>query len=141
MHVVTKRFETDTAHRLQHHPGLCRNLHGHRYAFEVTLRYGVGQALGVSGMVVDFGEIKRTIGAWIAETFDHALVLEHNDPIVEALGDSELRVLCFPRAPTAEAFAEFVYDGANRLLAGTQAKVIHVRCYETPTGWADYSAE
>ena len=37
MLTITKRLEFDAGHRIPQHKSQCRNLHGHRYALEITL--------------------------------------------------------------------------------------------------------
>src|SRR5271169_6402363 len=34
---ITRRLEFDAGHRIPHHASLCKHLHGHRYAMEITL--------------------------------------------------------------------------------------------------------
>ncbi|MFZ8988336.1 MAG: 6-carboxytetrahydropterin synthase, partial [Methylophilaceae bacterium] len=35
--IITSRMEFDAGHRIPNHKSSCRNLHGHRYAIEVSL--------------------------------------------------------------------------------------------------------
>ena len=35
---VTKRFHFEMAHTLYEYDGLCRNIHGHSYNLEVTIK-------------------------------------------------------------------------------------------------------
>lgn len=84
---VTCEFKFCAAHRLIHHPGKCRWLHGHNYHVEaVVSRVTVGQ-LGQSGMVVDFADVKREIGGWIDQNWDHNTILNSNDPLLWVNGD------------------------------------------------------
>jgi 6-pyruvoyltetrahydropterin/6-carboxytetrahydropterin synthase len=34
---ITRKLEFDAGHRIPHHDGHCRHIHGHRYVIEVTL--------------------------------------------------------------------------------------------------------
>ncbi|RDS98986.1 6-carboxytetrahydropterin synthase QueD, partial [Burkholderia contaminans] len=36
--LITRKLEFDAGHRIPDHRSQCRNLHGHRYVLEVTLR-------------------------------------------------------------------------------------------------------
>ena len=35
---ITTRMEFDAGHRIPGHKSTCKNLHGHRYALEVTIK-------------------------------------------------------------------------------------------------------
>ena len=35
---ITTKLEFDAGHRIPHHKSSCKNLHGHRYAIEVTIK-------------------------------------------------------------------------------------------------------
>ncbi|HHT9132364.1 MAG TPA: 6-carboxytetrahydropterin synthase QueD [Candidatus Tripitaka californicus] len=55
------------AHSLRGYQGECENLHGHNWKVQVMLK---AEALDGLGMVMDFKEIKRTLGE-ILEGLDH----------------------------------------------------------------------
>jgi 6-pyruvoyltetrahydropterin/6-carboxytetrahydropterin synthase len=100
MYSVTKRFTFEAAHRLMHHAGECRRLHGHSYKVDVTLEC---ERVDDHGMTIDFHDfdgIKARI-----DQFDHALLLHTNDPLVHLLYESEHRVRAFAGDPTAETLA------------------------------------
>jgi queuosine biosynthesis protein QueD len=79
---VTRKFSFEAAHRLVGHPGKCSRLHGHSYKTEVTV---ISENLNVNEMVVDFGEMKRTLGAWIDDRLDHNIILWEKDPLAQLL--------------------------------------------------------
>ena len=64
-HRVTASIDFSYGHRLLGHRGRCRRLHGHNGRLEVEVAAG---ALDDLGMVVDFADIKRSVGAWVDET-------------------------------------------------------------------------
>lgn len=154
---VTKRYEWDMAHRLPQHEGKCRRLHGHRYVAEIDFTGQVhsNHAGSSSGMVVDFGDIKRmldgTIGVW-----DHCTMLHDDDPLFldVDLGDNPLDtsargteetaiammhhygIFRVPYTPTAENIAIEI----RKMLLGLNLPVTRVRVYETPSGWAEVLA-
>ena len=74
---VSRTFTFEAAHQLPWHAGKCRNLHGHNGKAVITVET---PSLDALGMVVDFTEIKRVIGAWIDETLDHKMILHRDDP-------------------------------------------------------------
>ena len=66
---ITRRLEFDAGHRIANHASLCRHLHGHRYAIEVTVNGSVVTASGDAeqGMVADFGSIKALTNKHVVE--------------------------------------------------------------------------
>lgn len=136
--IVVKSFEFDAAHRLYPYEGKCSNIHGHRYKVEV----GVSSPHGLDGhgMVVDFGSLKRVVGAFIDSNLDHQLILSQYDPQLATLSEMNA-VQVMRNSPTAEILVEW--------LRGSLAEVVHsyishsiqleyVRLYETPTSYAEW---
>ncbi len=133
---ITRRFEFDYGHRVLGHGGRCQYLHGHRGVAEVTVK---APGLDKLGMVIDFAEVKRLIGTWIDDNWDHNLLLNSGDPQISHLEETEDRIpFCFHEAnPTAENMAKYLYQVAVQLLPPTMT-VVKVRLYETPNSYADY---
>jgi len=71
---ITTRLEFDAGHRIPDHKSQCRNLHGHRYALEITLSGEIIDAEHASenGMVMDFADVKRIARETIVDRWDHA---------------------------------------------------------------------
>lgn len=136
---ITRRFELDAGHRLLQHGGKCSSLHGHRYAFLVTVAADVDVH---SGMVEDFSCMKATLGKWLDDNLDHGVVLQDGDPLVELLKDPAVlpptKMFVVPKPPTAENLAELVGRKAAELLV---ARVVAVTCSETPNCSATWRAE
>lgn len=65
---VRRRFRFEAAHRLPHHEGKCRELHGHSYELVVTLDLPVDEQ---SGMALDFQQIKQAVQRDVLELLDH----------------------------------------------------------------------
>ena len=132
----TRKLEFDSAHRVMRHESKCRNLHGHRYVAEIT---ACGR-LDSLGRVIDFGVLKQVIGGWIDEHWDHGLIVNEEDiALIHMCKAAEWKVFILPNNPTAENMAPFLLAKANELLDDTGVLVTHVRLYETPNCWADYS--
>jgi 6-pyruvoyltetrahydropterin/6-carboxytetrahydropterin synthase len=134
---ITRTFEFDSGHRVLGHEGKCRNLHGHRYRAEVTVR---APALDPLGRVVDFAVVKERVGRFLDEEWDHNLLLHPDDPLA---GEEEL-VGRAPYAlkrgnPTAENLAAELFEAAQERLPGLT--VVRVRLWETPTCYSDYPEE
>jgi len=144
---ITKRVEFDAGHRVPSHKSKCRNMHGHRYVLEVTLKGPVKPIRNESddGMVIDFGDVKRIAEEKFAEPLDHAFVVyAGDDDCRDALCcmgvDHKTVVVDF--IPTAENLAQWAADMLNvhyQIAFGTELQLESVRLYETPNSWADAS--
>ena len=104
---ITTRMEFDSGHRIPNHKSVCRNLHGHRYAIEVTVKGEIGEQSDESdfGMVIDFSDLKKIVKEEIVDVFDHATVFNKNTPHVELakeLSDRGHSVLLVDYQPTSE---------------------------------------
>ncbi len=137
MMVATRKLEIDCGHRLLKHEGKCRNVHGHRYVFEVTVG---AHALDDVGRVIDFSLIKSVVGGWLDEHLDHGFIAEQGDPIIEWLEANDQKHLIFDVPPTIENLTMFVFRIAGTLLLPHGVEVKHVRGYETPNCWSDYGS-
>lgn len=138
----TRRLEFDYAHRVLEHGSQCKYLHGHRGIAEITVW---APHLDKLGMIVDFSLIKELVGDWIAENWDHNILLHKDDPQLLHLRQTEDRKPYVMQAgnPTAEGMAKELYYVAKRLLDKIHPviRVSSVRLYETPNSYADYSEE
>ncbi len=128
----TKRFqEVPFAHRAPNHDGHCKLLHGHNWVFEVTF---ASNHRDQNGFVVDFGKmgrLKETIA-----TLDHALVLNHSDPLLEEF-KTFLQLLGLDNIVTvrdcsAEGLAQWFWNECEDWLeeTGSQAYLVSVTLYE-----------
>src|ERR1700738_3548991 len=86
MFQVTKEIRFCYGHRLLNYDGKCRHLHGHNGRAVISL---AADALDALGMVVDFSQIKRVVGAWIDAQLDHRMILHRDDPVVPALKEQK----------------------------------------------------
>lgn len=109
MHTVSRDFHFCYGHRLLEHPGRCAHLHGHNATIRITL---TAESLDRFGMVVDFGELKRTLGAWIDTELDHKMLLSENDPLLKTLREAGEPIVVVPFNPTAENIARLIYEKA-----------------------------
>ena len=144
---VTRRLEFDAGHRLPNHKSQCRNIHGHRYALEITLSAEVIHEEGAAddGMVMDFGDIKRIANEKLVDLWDHAFLVYCGDKVMvdflAAIPGHKTVVL--EVVPTAENLVQVAYDtlkDAYHDRFGHTLTLQHVRLYETPNCWADASA-
>lgn len=152
MYQITKEVRTETAHRLLNHPHKCRFLHGHTYVWQVTIE---APNLDRLGMVMDFGVLKGFMENIIMQSFDHAVVLHTDDPLVPALQVNGQNVLRTSDNPTAEFMAALVFDLVQDELGQyceavcknkdrenpfvQPINVLNVMVWETATSFATYS--
>jgi len=141
---ITRRLEFDAGHRIPNHASLCRHLHGHRYAIEVTVSGSVVTTAGNAeqGMVADFGGIKTLMNRHVVEPWDHAFLAARSDTPVIAFLESipQHRTVLFDAPPTAEHLAETAMQILTVAFAATygdRIRIEQVRIYETPNCWAD----
>lgn len=141
---ITTRLEFDAGHRIPHHKSQCRNLHGHRYAMEITLSGDIiaQDAASENGMVMDFADVKRIARETVVDVWDHAFLVYQQDTEVLGFLNSlpNHKTVIFPTIPTAENMAAEAF----RILKneyhdtfGNHLKLECVRLYETPNSWAD----
>lgn len=141
---ITTRLEFDAGHRIPSHKSLCRNLHGHRYALEITLSGTIISADGLSenGMVMDFSDVKAIARKAVVDVWDHAFLVYKNDQVILDFLNTlpNHKTVVMNTVPTAENLAAEAYSilKANyNDTFGNHLKLERVRLYETPNSWAD----
>ena len=141
---ITTKLEFDAGHRIPSHKSSCKNLHGHRYAIEVTIKGEVVSDKSNSdfGMVMDFKDAKELIKKTIVEEWDHSFIVYKDDAVVlkflQSLNDH--KTVVFPLVPTAENMALVAMDKLKISFTkefGSLIKPFKVRLYETPNNWAN----
>jgi 6-pyruvoyltetrahydropterin/6-carboxytetrahydropterin synthase len=135
--IISKTFFFDAAHRLPFHKGKCFNLHGHRY--EVTV--GLLGTPDENGIVMDYGDIKKTIGAWIDENLDHATLVSADDTaLLEYVKSNGFRHYVFLEQTTAELMSLYLAHMFSKMLPeNIVMKRLVIK--ETPTSEAVYEVE
>jgi 6-pyruvoyltetrahydropterin/6-carboxytetrahydropterin synthase len=108
---VTCTFAFEAAHRLDWHPGKCRNLHGHSYRLDVS----VEGPLDEHGVVLDFDTLKDVVRTQVVDQWDHRYLNEILDN------------------PTAELLARRAWE----LLSDAGVDVVALRLWETTDSWVD----
>ncbi len=125
---ITRLFGIDVGHRVTRHESKCRNVHGHRYTFEVTVD---APQLDHAGRVLDYGEIKTIVGGWLDTHWDHGYVHASWDPVGGHLRESGLKTFAMDTEPTAENLASFLLGVLPGILP-TGIRPISVKVWETP---------
>jgi 6-pyruvoyltetrahydropterin/6-carboxytetrahydropterin synthase len=138
MYTIIVKIKYEYAHRLLHHNGKCRHVHGH--SGEATIELATNTLNG-NGFVMDFAEVKAPIKKWINEYWDHAYLANAQDPLLTALQAEQMKVYIFHQEPTAEVMARHLFERINDLIAlpnGVQLQRVLIQ--ETCTGIAAYQA-
>lgn len=136
---ITRHYRFEAGHRLPHHAGKCRRLHGHSY--EVTVEVS-GEPRPVlfgdssSGMVLDFGDLDALVKP-VLDGLDHRLLLWSGDDLLQYLPSEHVVVTQDP--PTAEYLAEWLHDLIRPAL-GQWAETLRVSISEGPRSVATYPA-
>jgi 6-pyruvoyltetrahydropterin/6-carboxytetrahydropterin synthase len=141
---ITTRLEFDAGHRIPSHKSQCKNLHGHRYAIEITLSGDIIilENASENGMVMDFSDVKAIAKSAVVDVWDHAfLVYQYDKEILNFLNSlPNHKTVVFPTVPTAENMAAEAFKILNNQYQdtyGNHLKLEKVRLYETPNNWAD----
>jgi 6-pyruvoyltetrahydropterin/6-carboxytetrahydropterin synthase len=141
MLTITKRFEFDAAHRLLHHEGKCKNLHGHRYAVEIEI---AGLApLDKAGRVMDFAEVRDWFGVFLDDLFDHATIANAEDTaLVRFLEEQDSKCFAMNGDPSVENLAKLLFKCASGMFdEPNQRTVTRLTVFETPTSSATVRSE
>ncbi len=141
---ITKIFSFEMAHALWNYDGPCRNIHGHSYRLEVTVR-GVpaGEESGTrNGMVMDFGDLKKIVREHIVDRYDHCVVVNEKAPhdfldrVEQMFGKYELT----PFQPTSENLLIHFVQVLKQVLP-PEVELVALRLYETATSYAEWLIE
>lgn len=113
----------EAAHQIKDYPGKCARLHGHNWVVEAVVQ---GTELDGLGMLVDFKDVKHTLGS-VLDRFDHRFLNELT-PFSEGIN------------PTAENLARIIYyELSATLLLLEGAHVAAVTVYESPKSSVTYT--
>lgn len=103
---ISKSFVFDAAHYLPYHDRRCKFLHGHTYHLEIAVK---GRVLQETGMVMDFGKLKKIVDEQILDDFDHGFL---NNTI---------------EYPTCELMVTWIWAKLSKFIKGLQ----RIKLYET----------
>lgn len=141
---LTKIFRFEAAHVLSGYDGPCRNIHGHSYVLEVTIK-----GIPISepnhpkcGMVMDFSQLKKMIHELIIDPFDHGLMVHAASEDANIFRSAEFpgKTILLPYQPTCENMvADFAEKISQALPDGISLHML--RLHETSSSYADWVAE
>jgi 6-pyruvoyltetrahydropterin/6-carboxytetrahydropterin synthase len=107
---ITRIFEFDAGHRIPNHNSECRNIHGHRYKLELTLKGDILNTKGQSheGMILDFADIKKITNKIINKVDHSFLVYNQDNKMLEFLKTTDSKYTILTDIPTVENIAQFL---------------------------------
>lgn len=142
--IITRSIEFPMGHRLQHHQGLCRHVHGHNYRVVVEVQ---ADELNALGMVIDFSDLKTEMEN-VFKKYDHAFVCEMGDPFAElqryawegGAGLGMDRIIEIGAPPTAECLAKHWMGELDAKIGNAEQNcyVSSVTVFESSTTSARY---
>lgn len=89
---IKRKYRFYAAHRNEMLNDKCRSLHGHQYNIEVDLKFNEindGICVTQDGLKCTFDKIDSVISP-IIEAFDHALLINKNDPLLRYFEQFEI---------------------------------------------------
>lgn len=134
MYTIKRSASFEYAHRLMGHPALCQYLHGHSGHALVEIK---SNTLDEQGMVEDFSILKKAMNE-VLDLWDHATLLQSNDPLRPLLELHGQRVFIFSDPPTAEVMARTLF---SRLQEFFPDRVKKVTISETEKNHATFTRE
>ncbi|MFZ5986094.1 MAG: 6-carboxytetrahydropterin synthase QueD [Bacillota bacterium] len=117
---ISKVFTFDSAHHLNDYPGKCKNIHGHTYKLEITLK-GLPDK---NGLVVDFHDLNDIVEGEVLSQIDHKYLNE-----------------LFEFNPTCEMIGLWIWDEVARRIAKTGCSLERLILWETPTSYITIDKE
>lgn len=138
---ITKIFHFEAAHALVGYDGKCRNIHGHSYELQVTVKGEPVDEPGnpKNGMVIDFHDLKRIVNEEVVERLDHSFIIGTNMPedFVESAKQNFDKIVCVDYQPTTE---NMLADFAERIKVKLPQNVdlYSVRLQETRDNFAEW---
>lgn len=140
---IVRRFTFEMSHVLQHHQGLCKNIHGHSYILEICVKGPVNNqnSHSESGMLMDFKRLKILVHENIIDVLDHALLVPKSIPYRKSLETiKDIKIFWFENEPTCENLVIWM---ANKLTPyfKNEIKLHWIRLAETASSFAEWHSE
>lgn len=136
--IIRKEYKFYAAHRNEELEDKCRNLHGHRYG--VVCYFEVERNGSISTL---FGDFDAKVEPLLKEEYDHALLVNVNDPLYQTLTDhcertgEDLRMKRFCRPTSVENLAYQLFGEITDL--GLRLERLEIR--ETDTSVCIYTRD
>lgn len=136
---IGRKIMWHSGHRLVNHEGACKAHHGHEYVAWIECR---AERLDPLGRVIDFEAVKRIVGSWVGEKWDHTYLLNAEDDDAGSLSirdtnrSSGRPCYLFDGNPTCENIALELFNVSCMLLCPYFVEVKKVILYETENAYA-----
>ncbi|MDQ2086077.1 6-carboxytetrahydropterin synthase QueD [Herbivorax sp. ANBcel31] len=111
---ISKVFTFDSAHHLKDYQGKCKNIHGHTYKLEITLKGTPDE----KGFVIDFHDLDSIIEDEILSKIDHKYLNE-----------------LFEFNPTCEMIGLWLWDEILKKISKLDPVLEKLVLWETPTSF------
>ena len=141
---ITKEFRFEASHALWNYDGLCKNIHGHSYILQITVKGEpiLDENSPKFGMVMDFGDLKRIAKEEVVDVLDHSLMLNRKAPHIEFENIEQMfdRFHLVDYQPTCE---NMVVEMAKKIKSRLPLSIelYSIKLYETATSFAEWYAE
>lgn len=113
---ITKSFKFDSCHYLPYHDGKCKQLHGHTYHMEISIKNVV---LKETGMVMDFSKFKKIVEEDVINLLDHDILNK------------------YVKYPTAEFLVFWIWRKLSLHIKGLSK----IKLWETDGSFSEITAE
>lgn len=136
--IIEKQYKFYAAHRNEQLNDKCRNLHGHRYG--VRCFFEVERQGDISTL---FGDFDAKVEPWLKQNYDHALLINVNDPLYESLQlhmvrtGEDLRLNEFDRPTSVENLCCKLFSEITDL----GFRLVRLQVQETDTSVVDYTRQ
>ena len=117
---ITKIFTFDSAHHLNDYAGKCKNIHGHTYKLEVSVKGMTDK----NGLVIDFHDLDDMVEGEILSYIDHRYLNE-----------------LFDFNPTCENIGLWIWAEVEKRISKTGCSLEKVVLWETPTSFITIDKE
>lgn len=137
---ISVKHNFETAHRLTSTSSMkCQSIHGHSWWVEVWIE---GDVLSGDEMLAPYGDIKKAWRTFIDSYIDHGLVLNSQDPLVDALKTAlpNQKLYLMQGDPTTENLSKHLFEKAREIIEpfGQGLRVTKVALQETHVNFAGY---
>jgi 6-pyruvoyltetrahydropterin/6-carboxytetrahydropterin synthase len=139
MLTVTKIFRFEAAHVIYGYAGKCSRLHGHSYELHVTAGISAesNSYLAGTGMIIDFGDLKRLVTAKVLDRLDHKLIVSRAYLATKPGCFSNDELVVMEAEPTAENILLWLQREIAAVLP-ENVVLTHLRLYETKDSFAEW---
>jgi 6-pyruvoyltetrahydropterin/6-carboxytetrahydropterin synthase len=138
---ITKIFRFEAAHAIHGYPGSCKNIHGHSYELQVTVKasHWDGGYVNGLGIIIDFKDLKAIVQAEVVNKLDHKLILSRSYLNQSNPFPKLDELIVFDVEPTAENLLIFARDLIMNALPD-HVQLQSLKLWETRDSYAEWSS-